>query len=243
MLLRHGQSTWNRANRFTGWIDVPLTSRGESEAVAAGRVLADECREFDVAFTSVLKRSIKTLWIALEELDQMWIPIEQSWRLNERHYGALQGLDKAEVARRHGREKTELWRRAYDVRPPSLAAEDPANPALDRRYQGLEPQEIPLTESLADTELRLLPFWHERIAPALHAGRRVLVAAHGNSLRALVKFLEGIGDAEIAALNIPMAIPLVYELGPDLRPLSRRYLADPETVREAERAIARATEV
>jgi len=216
-----------------------LTDRGERGARTASRTLANERHEFDIAFTSVLKRAIKTLWIVLEELDQMWVPVEQSWRLNERHYGALQGLDKAEVARRHGREMAERWRRGYDIRPPPLASED----ARDRRYRDLGPEGFPLAESLADTELRLLPFWHERIAPALHAARSVLVVAHGNSLRALVRFLEGIGAAEIAALNIPMAIPLAYELGSDLHPLSRRYLADAETVKEAERAIARATEV
>jgi len=238
VLLRHGESTWNRENRFTGWTDVPLSDRGVEEARAAGRTFAKEGYGFDVAYTSVLKRAIKTLWLALEELDLMWIPIHDSWRLNERHYGALQGLDKAGTAERHGLEQTEIWRRSYDVRPPALAPDDPRSPARDPRYAGLSPAEIPLTECLKDTVERFLPYWRETIAPAIAAGRRVLIAAHGNSLRALVKHLDGIADRDIVGLNIPTGVPLVYELDDDLRPLRHFYLGDPEAVKKATAAVA-----
>ena len=238
VLLRHGESTWNRENRFTGWTDVPLSDRGVEEACEAGRTLAKEGYGFDLAYTSVLKRAIKTLWLALEEMDLMWIPIHGSWRLNERHYGALQGLNKAETAERHGREQTEIWRRSYDVRPPALAPDDPRSPARDPRYAGLAPEELPLTESLADTIARFMPYWRDPIAPAIRAGRRVLIAAHGNSLRALVKHLDHISDRDIVGLNIPTGIPLVYELDGDLRPIRSRYLGDPEAARRAAEAVA-----
>ncbi len=225
VLLRHGESEWNRENRFTGWTDVPLSEKGVEEARAAGRQMKAARLEFDVAHTSVLKRAIKTLWLALEEMDRMWIPVHNSWRLNERHYGALQGLNKAETAERHGAAQTKLWRRSYDVPPPPLAADDPRHPSRDPRYASLRPQDLPLTESLKDTVHRFLPYWRERIAPDLGAGRRVLVAAHGNSLRALVKYLDGISDADVVELNIPTGIPLLYRLGPDMRPLEpARYL-------------------
>lgn len=238
VLLRHGESVWNRENRFTGWTDVDLSERGVEEAREAGRVLRAEGYVFDVAFTSVLKRAIRTLWLVLEEMDLMWIPEHKSWRLNERHYGALQGLDKAETAERHGLEQVTLWRRSYDVRPPALDPDDPRNPRNDPRYAGLRPEEIPLTECLADTVARFLPYWHETIAPAVRAGRRVLISAHGNSLRALVKYLDGIPDDEIVSLNIPTGIPLVYELDNELRPLRHFYLGDPEKVAAAEAAVA-----
>ena len=238
VLLRHGESTWNKENRFTGWTDVPLSERGVDEARTAGRTLAADGYGFDVAYTSVLKRAIKTLWLALEELDQMWIPVHNSWRLNERHYGALQGLNKAETAARHGREQTELWRRSYDVRPPALAADDPRSPARDPRYAGLMPSELPLTECLKDTVERFLPYWRETIAPAIVAGRRVVIAAHGNSLRALVKHLDRISDRDIVGLNIPTGIPLVYELEDDLRPIRHFYLGDPEAVAKATASVA-----
>jgi 2,3-bisphosphoglycerate-dependent phosphoglycerate mutase len=238
VLLRHGESTWNRENRFTGWTDVPLSERGVEEACEAGRLLAKEGYGFEVAYTSVLKRAIKTLWLALEEMDLMWIPIHGSWRLNERHYGALQGLNKAETAERHGREQTELWRRSYDVRPPALTPDDPRSPARDPRYAGLAPEELPLTECLADTVARFMPYWRETIAPAIRAGRHVLIAAHGNSLRALVKHLDHISDRDIVGLNIPTGIPLVYELEDDLRPIRHFYLGDPEAVKKATAAVA-----
>ena len=241
VLLRHGESTWNRENRFTGWTDVPLSERGVEEARAAGRTLAKEGYGFDVAYTSVLKRAIMTLWLALEELDLMWIPIHNSWRLNERHYGALQGLDKAETAERHGLEQTELWRRSYDVRPPALAPDDPRSPARDPRYAGLSPAELPLTESLQDTVARFLPYWRDTIAPAIASGRRVLIAAHGNSLRALVKQLDGISDSDIVGLNIPTGIPLVYELDDQLRPLRHYYLGDPAAAAAAAAKVASQT--
>ncbi|HVS09010.1 MAG TPA: 2,3-diphosphoglycerate-dependent phosphoglycerate mutase [Planctomycetota bacterium] len=239
VLLRHGESTWNRENRFTGWVDVPLSEKGLEEALEAGRRLGREGYDFDLAFTSVLKRSIKTLWIALEELDRMWIPVERSWRLNERHYGALTGLNKTEMARRHGEEQVQLWRRSYDVRPPAYEPDDPSNPSLDRRYANLRSDERPLTECLADTVARFLPYWEERIAPEVVAGRRVLIAAHGNSLRALVKHLDRIPDDEIVALNIPTGIPLVYELDDDLTPIRRFYLADAAELERAQSAVAR----
>lgn len=238
VLLRHGESIWNKENRFTGWTDVGLSERGIEEAVAAGRTLREQGFAFDVAFTSVLKRAIKTLWIVLEEMDLMWIPIHNSWRLNERHYGALQGLNKAETAAKHGLEQTQLWRRSYDVPPPPLPPDDPRHPRYDPRYRSLRPEELPATESLKDTVQRFLPYWHERIAPALHAGQRVIIAAHGNSLRALVKYLDRISDTEIVGLNIPTGVPLVYELDDDLQPLRHYYLGDPEAIAQATAAVA-----
>ncbi len=238
VLLRHGESQWNRENRFTGWTDVGLTDKGVSEAVEAGRVLKQEGYAFDVAFTSVLSRAIKTLWLALEQLDRMWVPVHHSWRLNERHYGALQGLDKAETAERHGMEQVLLWRRSYDIRPPALTPDDPRFPGGDPRYAGLTTAELPLTECLKDTVARFLPYWHDTIAPAVAAGQRVVIAAHGNSLRALVKYLDAVSDPDILELNIPTGIPLVYELDDALRPLRHYYLGDPEAAKKAAEAVA-----
>ena len=238
VLLRHGESTWNKENRFTGWTDVGLSEKGMREGVEAGRALREAGYVFDVAHTSVLKRAIKTLWLALEEMDLMWIPVQRSWRLNERHYGALQGLDKAETAQRHGMEQTQIWRRSYDVRPPALTADDPRHPGKDPRYARLAPQELPLTECLKDTVERFLPYWRETVAPAVRAGERVLIAAHGNSLRALVKYLDGVSDDDIVGLNIPTGIPLVYELDDDLRPIRHFYVGDPEAVKKATQAVA-----
>ncbi|MCC6738613.1 MAG: 2,3-diphosphoglycerate-dependent phosphoglycerate mutase [Planctomycetia bacterium] len=238
MLLRHGESDWNRENRFTGWTDVRLSAKGVEEAHAAGKLMKKEGFVFDVAYTSVLSRAIQTLWIALEEMDLMWIPVHNSWRLNERHYGALQGLNKAETAAKHGDAQVKIWRRSYDIPPPALAAEDPRHPSRDPRYASLAPSELPRTESLKDTVARFLPHWHEVIAPAIKAGRRVLIAAHGNSLRALVKYLDDVSDAEITELNIPTGIPLLYELGDDLRPKSHRYLGDAAAAEAASRAVA-----
>jgi 2,3-bisphosphoglycerate-dependent phosphoglycerate mutase len=237
-LLRHGESTWNKENRFTGWIDMPLSDRGTQEAMAAGRLLRQEGDRFDVAYTSVLSRAIKTLWLVLEEMDLMWIPVYHSWRLNERHYGALQGLNKAETAAHFGLEQTQLWRRSYDVPPPPLTADDPRYPGKDPRYAGLKPEEIPLSECLKDVVARFQPYWHEAIAPALQAGKRVLIAAHGNSLRALVKYLDQIPDDQIPAVNIPTGIPLVYELEDDLTPIRSFYLGDPAAVQRAIQAVA-----
>lgn len=224
VLLRHGESTWNRDDRFTGWTDVPLSERGVEQARSAGRALAEAGYAFDVAFTSVLKRAIKTLWLALEEADQMWIPVERSWRLNERHYGALQGLSKHETIEREGKEQVHRWRRSWNVQPPLLTADDERHAGRDRRYAELAPGQVPLGESLADTTHRMLPYWDEAIAPALRAGRRPLVAAHGNSLRALVKHLDGIADDEIPKVEIPVGRPLVYELSADLAPERSFYL-------------------
>lgn len=238
VLLRHGESTWNKENRFTGWTDVGLSEKGVEEAIEAGRVLRREGYVFDVAYTSVLKRAIKTLWLALEEMDLMWIPVHNSWRLNERHYGALQGLNKAETAERHGMEQTKLWRRSYDVRPPALTLNDPRYPGRDPRYAGLRPEELPLTECLKDTVVRFLPYWHDTIAPAVRAGRRVIIAAHGNSLRALVKYLDEIADDKIAGLNIPTGIPLVYELEDNLKPIRNFYVGDQEAIAKATTAVA-----
>ena len=238
VLLRHGESLWNRENRFTGWTDVGLTERGVEEAVTAGKLMAREGFTFDVAYTSVLKRAIKTLWLALEEMDQMWLTIHNSWQLNERHYGALQGLNKAETAERHGMEQVMLWRRSYDVPPPPLELDDPRYPGRDPRYAGLRPEELPRAESLKETVARFLPYWHGTIAPAVHAGRRVLIAAHGNSLRALVKYLDNVSDAEIVGLNIPTGIPLVYELEDDLRPIRSYYLGDAAAAEKAAREVA-----
>jgi len=238
VLLRHGESQWNKENRFTGWTDVPLNDKGVEEAVEAGRTLAREGYIFDVAYTSVLKRAIKTLWIVMEEMDLMWIPVYNSWRLNERHYGALQGLNKAETAERHGLEQVKLWRRSYDVPPPALTPDDPRYPGRDPIYAGLEPREIPLTECLKDTVTRFLPYWHETIAPVVRSGVRVIIAAHGNSLRALVKYLDNISDHDIVELNIPTGIPLVYELEDDLTPIRSYYLGDPDAVKRAAQAVA-----
>ena len=238
VLLRHGESTWNQENRFTGWTDVDLSERGVAEAHEAGRMLRDGAYAFDAAYTSVLKRAIRTLWIALDELDQMWIPVTTSWRLNERHYGALQGLNKAETAARHGDAQTKIWRRSYDIAPPALALDDPRHPSRDARYADLAPRDLPLTESLNDTVARFLPYWHETIAPAIRSGRRVLVAAHGNSLRALVKYLDEVSEPDIVELNIPTGIPLVYELDEELRPLRHGYLGDPEAARAAAERVA-----
>jgi 2,3-bisphosphoglycerate-dependent phosphoglycerate mutase len=239
VLLRHGQSTWNLENRFTGWTDVDLTEQGRREAAEAARLLTGGGYDFDVAYTSVLKRAIRTLWIALDGMDRMWIPEIRDWRLNERHYGALQGLNKAETAARHGEEQVKLWRRSYDVPPPPLDADDERHPARQPMYAGLPPQLLPRTESLKDTVARFLPCWHEVIAPDIRRGRRVLICAHGNSLRALVKYLDGVSDAEIVELNIPTGIPLVYELDDELRPLRHAYLGDPEAARKAAEAVAK----
>ena len=238
VLLRHGESTWNQENRFTGWTDVGLNEKGVQEAIRAGRVLKREGYVFDVAYTSVLKRAIKTLWIALEEMDLMWIPVYNSWRLNERHYGGLQGLNKAETAEKHGMEQVKLWRRSYDVPPPALSTDDPRYPGKDPRYAALTPAELPLSESLKDTVARFLPYWHQTIAPAVESGRRVLIAAHGNSLRALVKYLDDISEQEIVELNIPTGIPLVYELDRSLRPLRHAYLGDEAAIQAAAKAVA-----
>ncbi len=238
VLLRHGESLWNRENRFTGWTDVALTDKGTQEAITAGRTLKEEGYGVDVAFTSVLKRAIKTLWLVMEEMDLMWIPVYRSWRLNERHYGALQGLDKAETAARHGMDQVHIWRRSYDIRPPALTPADDRNPARDPRYAALDPKVLPLTECLADTVARFLPYWHETIAPVVDSGRRVVIAAHGNSLRALVKYLDKVADDDIVGLNIPTGIPLVYELKDDLTPVDHYYLGDPDAVRKATQAVA-----
>jgi len=230
VFLRHGESVWNRENRFTGWTDVDLSAAGLEEARAAGRLLAAEGFAFDIAYTSVLKRAIRTLWLALEELDCVWLPVEKSWRLNERHYGALQGLDKAETAAKFGEAQVLAWRRSYDTPPPALAPGDARDAAADPRYAGLARAQVPLTECLKDTVARVLPCWNDVIAPAVRAGRRVLVAAHGNSLRALVKHLDRVSDTDIVGPNIPTGVPLLYELDAQLRPLGRRYLGDAEEV-------------
>jgi 2,3-bisphosphoglycerate-dependent phosphoglycerate mutase len=239
VLLRHGESAWNLENRFTGWTDVDLTARGIDEAGESGRLLLEGGYTFDVAYTSVLKRAIRTLWIVLDRMDLMWIPVHRSWRLNERHYGALQGLNKAETAARHGEDQVKIWRRSYDVPPPPLAADDPRHPGRDRRYATLAPHELPLTESLKDTVARFLPHWHETIAPAVRDGRRVLIAAHGNSLRALVKYLDGMRDQDVVELNIPTGVPLVYELDDELKPRRHFYLGDQEEIRRKAEAVAR----
>ena len=238
VLLRHGESIWNKENRFTGWTDVDLSEKGVAEAHEAGRLLRADGYVFDVAHTSVLKRAIRTLWIALDELDQMWIPVHRSWRLNERHYGALQGLNKAETAEKFGQQQVLVWRRAYATPPPALTTDDPRYPGSDPRYAGLTATELPLTECLKDTVERFLPYWHQTIVPDIRAGKRVLIAAHGNSLRALVKYLDNISDDEIVELNIPTGIPLVYELDDDLKPVRHYYLGDPEAAAKAAAAVA-----
>ncbi|MBF8301050.1 MAG: phosphoglycerate mutase, partial [Acidobacteria bacterium] len=233
VLLRHGESAWNRENRFTGWTDVDLSEKGRAEARDAGRLMAAERFEFDVAYTSLLRRAIRTQWLALDEMDLLWIPVHRSWRLNERHYGALQGLNKAETAAQHGEAQVKIWRRSYDIPPPPLTREDPRHPSRDRRYSDLRHDELPLTESLKDTVARFLPYWHDTIAPTIRAGGKALIVAHGNSLRALVKYLNHVSDQEIVDLNIPTGIPLVYLLNDDLEPLRQFYLGDPETVKKA----------
>ena len=239
VLLRHGESTWNQENRFTGWTDVDLTEKGREEAKVAGQLLKAGGFGFDVVFTSVLKRAIRTSVIALDELDQLWLPVERSWRLNERHYGALQGLNKAETAAKHGEEQVKIWRRAYAIPPPPLTPDDPRHPARDPRYREVPPSLLPLTESLKDTVERFLPYWHESMTPRIKAGKRLLVVAHGNSLRALVKYLDGVSDTAIVELNIPTGIPLVYELDASLTPLRSYYLGDPEAARKAAEAVAK----
>jgi 2,3-bisphosphoglycerate-dependent phosphoglycerate mutase len=238
VLLRHGESIWNKENRFTGWTDVDLSDRGREEAREAGQLLKEGGYVFDIALTSVLKRAIRTLDIAVDVLDRMWIPVDKHWRLNERHYGALQGLDKAMTAAKHGEAQTKIWRRSYDIPPPPLTAEDERHPARDPRYASLDPTELPLTESLKDTVARFLPYWHQTVAPAIRSGNRVLITAHGNSLRALVKYLDHIPDQDIVELNIPTGIPLVYELDNELQPLRHYYLGDPAKAAAAAARVA-----
>ena len=238
VLLRHGESTWNQENRFTGWTDVDLTDKGRAEAKAAGQLLKAGDFDFDLVFTSLLKRAIRTSNIALDELDRLWLPVQRSWRLNERHYGALQGLNKAETAAKHGEDQVKIWRRAYAIAPPPLTPDDPRGAARDVRYRNVAASELPLTESLKDTVTRFLPYWHDTIAPEIAKGTRVLIVAHGNSLRALVKYLDNISDDAIVELNIPTGIPLVYELDTDLKPIRSYYLGDPEAARKAAEAVA-----
>jgi len=238
VLLRHGESTWNKENRFTGWTDVDLSETGRGEAQAAGKLLKDGGYLFDVAYTSVLTRAIRTLFYSLDALDLLWIPVKKSWRLNERHYGALQGLNKAETAAKHGDEQTKIWRRSYDIPPPALTVDDPRHPSHDPRYRSLDPRDLPSTECLKDTVARFLPLWHDEIAPAIRRGERVLIAAHGNSLRALVKYLDGISDADIVELNIPTGIPLIYELDANLKPIKSYYLGDPDAAKKAAERVA-----
>jgi len=238
VLLRHGESTWNSENRFTGWTDVDLSPKGLAEAQESGRLLKDAGFVFDVAYTSVLKRAIRTCWIALDELDLLWIPVIRHWRLNERHYGALQGLNKAETAAKHGEAQTKIWRRSYDIPPPPLTTDDPRHPSHDPRYASLTPAELPATESLKNTVARFVPYWTGTIGPVIQTGQRVLIAAHGNSLRALVKYLDGMSDRDIVELNIPTGIPLVYELDRELAPIRHYYLGDPEAAQRAAAAVA-----
>jgi 2,3-bisphosphoglycerate-dependent phosphoglycerate mutase len=239
VLLRHGESVWNKENLFTGWTDVDLSEKGKEEAEDAGRTLKQEGYVFDVAYTSVLKRAIRTLWIVLEEMDLMWIPVHRDWRLNERHYGALQGLNKAQTAAQYGEQQVKLWRRSYDTPPPLLQPGDSRYPGHDPRYRNLSKDQLPLAESLKDTVARFLPCWHDVIGPEVRSGKRVLVTAHGNSLRALVKYLDNVSDEEIVELNIPTGIPLVYELDENLRPDKHYYLGDPEQIKKAAESVAR----
>ena len=239
VLLRHGESTWNKDNRFTGWTDVPLSERGLAEARQAGRILKEKGFVFDIAFTSLLTRAIRTLWLVLAELDLLWIPVRKSWRLNERHYGALQGLDKEEIARKYGSEQVLLWRRSYSVRPPPLEKGDPRHPGYASRYRHVPAQDLPVTESLEDTVKRLLPYWRECIAPEIRGGKRAIISAHGNSLRALVKYVDGNSDDDVVQLNIPTGIPLVYEFDSRLKPIAHYYLGDTDLV---QRAMKRADE-
>ena len=238
VLIRHGESTWNLENRFTGWTDVPLTDTGVAQARQAGELLKQGGYEFDVAYTSVLQRAIWTLWHCLDTLERTWLPIQHDWRLNERHYGALQGLNKADMARQYGDEQVLIWRRSYDTPPPALEAADPRGQRQDPRYAKLVPEQIPLTECLKDTVARVMPCWNERLAPAIRSGQRVLIAAHGNSMRALVKYLDGISDGDIVGVNIPNGIPLVYELDDDLKPIRHYYIGDPEAAARAAAAVA-----
>jgi 2,3-bisphosphoglycerate-dependent phosphoglycerate mutase len=238
VLIRHGESDWNRENRFTGWTDVDLSDRGREEARKAGQLLKQEGYAFDIAYVSVLKRAVRTLWIVLDEMDLMWLPVRHSWRLNERHYGALQGLNKSETAAKFGEDQVKIWRRSYDIPPPPLEPTDERFPGKDPRYAGLKPEELPLTECLKDTVARFLPFWHETLAPAIKSGQRVVVAAHGNSIRAIVKYLDQVSDEEIIGLNIPTGIPLVYDLDAELRPIKHEYLGDPEEIARAMSAVA-----
>src|SRR5215470_16554764 len=242
VLLRHGESIWNVENLFTGWYDVDLSDQGRKEAAQAGRELLSEKLSVDIAFTSVLKRAIRTLWIMLDEMDRMWIPVETSWRLNERHYGALQGLNKAQTVEKHGEAQVKIWRRSYDIPPSALDADDPRHPRFDKRYAGVDVAELPASESLKDTLQRVLPYWHSRIAPELRAGRNVLVAAHGNSLRAMVKMLDNVPEKDIVELNIPTGVPLLYELDAKLEPISHRYLGDPAAIAAAAEAVRRQAE-
>jgi 2,3-bisphosphoglycerate-dependent phosphoglycerate mutase len=237
-LLRHGESTWNKENRFTGWTDVDLTETGRAEAARAGDLMREGGYIFDIVYTSVLTRAIRTMFIALDQMKLLWIPVVKSWRLNERHYGALQGLNKAETAARHGEAQVKIWRRSYDVPPPPLTRDDERHPSHDPRYAALKPSELPDTECLKDTVARFLPLWHEQIAPAIRSDKRVLIAAHGNSLRALVKYLDNVSEDEIVELNIPTGIPLVYELNEDLKPLRSYYLGDPEEAKKAAERVA-----
>lgn len=238
VLLRHGESVWNKENLFSGWTDVDLSDHGKEEVLEAGRVLKEHGFTFDIAFTSVLKRAIRTLWIVLDEMDLMWIPVIRDWRLNERHYGALQGLNKSETTKQYGEAQVNLWRRSYDVRPPALDEADPRHPGHDKRYKLLLPEQLPATECLMDTVARFLPCWHENIAPLVKEGQSVLIVAHGNSLRALVKYLDNVSDADIAAINIPTGIPLVYELDEALHPIRHYYLGDEAKIQEAINAVA-----
>jgi len=238
VLLRHGESQWNLENRFTGWTDVDLSEKGILEAISAGKVLKEKEFTFDIAYTSVLKRALRTLWLTLEEMDLLWIPVVKSWRLNERHYGALQGLNKAETAAAHGEEKVLIWRRSYDIPPPALEKTDPRYPGNDPRYADMDPKDIPFTECLKDTVERFLPIWFDTIAPVIKSGKKVIIAAHGNSLRALVKYLDNISDEAILKLNIPTGLPLVYELDKDLKPIKSYYLGDEEEVKKAMEAVA-----
>ncbi len=238
VLIRHGESTWNLENRFTGWVDVDLTATGIEQAKTAGQLLKAEGYEFDLAYTSVLKRAIRTLWLTLDEMDRTWLPVMKSWRLNERHYGALQGLNKAETAKKFGDEQVLIWRRSYDTPPPALEATDARSERTDIRYAKLKPEDIPLTECLKDTVARVIPFWNESMAPAIKAGKRIVVAAHGNSIRALIKYLDGISDEAIVSLNIPNGIPLVYELDAQLKPIKNYYLGDAQAAAKAAAAVA-----
>ena len=238
VLLRHGESTWNKINKFTGWTDVDLSKKGVEEAITSGKVLRDEGYVFDIAYTSVLKRAIRTLWFVLDEMDLMWIPVYRAWELNERHYGALQGLNKAETATKHGEKQVLIWRRSYDIRPPALETSDERYPGKDPKYSGLTQDELTTSECLKDTVTRVLPYWHDVIVPSIKAGKRILVAAHGNSLRALVKYLDDVPNEEILKLNIPTGIPLVYELDEQLSPIQHYYLGDPEAVAKAMHKVA-----
>jgi 2,3-bisphosphoglycerate-dependent phosphoglycerate mutase len=238
VLVRHGESDWNKQNRFTGWTDVDLSQKGIQEASEGGQVLKREGYTFDVAYTSVLKRAIRTLWLVLDEMDLMWIPVHRNWRLNERHYGGLQGLNKSETAEKFGEAQVKIWRRSYDIPPPPLTPDDERYPGRDPRYASLTPEELPLTECLKDTVARFLPLWHETIAPAVKSGQKVLIAAHGNSLRALIKYLDNVSEEAIVELNVPTGMPLVYELDEDLKPIRSYYLGDPEKVKAAMDAVA-----